>query len=215
MRFDAIIFDWDGTVCRTLGLWAAGYRHAMASRGHEISEAEVSRTFLHGHDGVSEAYPDLDYDPLMDEVYTYVTTNLHQAALYANATETLQQLGALGVKVSLVSTSSRRVLAAGIRRHGLGGHFLSVISGDDVSRIKPDPEPFHASLQHLDVKAQNTLVIGDNRTDIEAGRAAGTQTCLFTPDENRLFHDFTHLRQSQPDYEINDLAQLLTLRRNV
>jgi len=211
MKIKAIIFDWDGTLCQTLGLWIEAYRNALALHGNTLSPQDVSQYFLHGHDGVSGRYPRLDYDALMVDVYEIVTRNLCQAPLYDNASETLQRLTKRGVSVALVSTSARQVLRSGLEIHGLGQYFRSVLSGDDVTNIKPHPEPFQKTLHKLGADPESTLVIGDNRTDIQAGRAAGTQTCLFMPRENSAFHDFADLRRSEPNFEIDDLRQLLTM----
>jgi len=209
MKFNAIIFDWDGTLCQTLGLWVEGYRLSLKRQGYNLSATEVARDFLHHHAGIEENYQGLDYAILLDDAYDYLCANIHQARLYENAVLTLQELASRDTPIALVSNSARRVMRAGIDHHGVRNMFCSILSGDDVTRIKPDPEPFSTTLQSLGCAPRETLVIGDNRSDILAGKTAGMQTCLYTPHENRTFHNFDDLRRSEPDFEIDDLAQLL------
>jgi len=209
MNFNTIIFDWDGTLCRTLRLWLDGYQHGLGQLGFALTEPEIAADFLHGHSGLPEKYPGLDYDRLLGFAFSHVLQNLPQAGLYANAKRTLDALRARGIKVALVSTSPRKVLMTGVLAHGVEGTFASILAGDEVDKIKPDPQPFVMTLQALGAKPCDTLIIGDNRTDIEAGKAAGVQTCLFTPIENNRYHDFDHLRSAKADFEINDLALLL------
>jgi len=211
VRFSAIIFDWDGTLCQTLGLWVAAYQAALADVGYALSADEVRDVFLHHHERIDALYPGLDYQGLLRAVYDNVAANIGRTQLYRNAATTLWKLTAQECGVALVSTSSRRVLTAGLATHGIDDLFGFVLSGDEVARIKPDPEPFTTTLHALGLRAEETLVIGDNRGDILAGKAAGMQTCLFTPPENTAFHDFEDLRRSMPDFEIDDLAQILTM----
>jgi len=211
MSFRAIIFDWDGTLCQTLGLWISGYQNALLQQEYALNEDQVLRDFLHHHCDLKALYERLDYDRLLEDAYDFVGTNIARAALYENAVLTMQKLAARGLPVALVSNSSRRVMWAGVTHHGLESLFCSILSGDDVARIKPDPEPFTTTLQSLECAPQETLVIGDNQSDILAGKAAGMQTCLFTPRENLRFHDFDALRRTEPDFEIGDLAQLLDI----
>lgn len=49
-----------------------------------------------------------------------------------------------------------------------------VVSGDSTPRAKPDPLPVLSALQQLGVEPKNSLMIGDDLRDIQAGRAAGT-----------------------------------------
>ncbi|HKP11599.1 MAG TPA: HAD-IA family hydrolase, partial [Blastocatellia bacterium] len=48
--------------------------------------------------------------------------------------------------------------------------------GDDVERIKPDPDGVLRAIRWLGADARSTLVIGDSPADIMMGRAAGART---------------------------------------
>jgi hypothetical protein len=55
---------------------------------------------------------------------------------------------------------------------------------------------------------------GDSAADILAGKAAGTRTALFMPDDHRRFHDGDRLRATNPDFifrEHSELSGLLGL----
>ena len=113
--------------------------------------------------------------------------------------------------LSLVSSSNRNLLEKGLILHGLTDYFSSVISGDDVTKHKPNPEAFRQTFDLIKKEPNEILIIGDAKTDIMAGHAADTKTCLFTPKDNELFYDFDELRSIQPDFEINTLSELLEI----
>ena len=85
-----------------------------------------------------------------------------------------------------------------------------LICPDDVSRVKPDPEPMYLALEKLGIPrgtAGCVLYIGDHIRDIEAGNAAGMPTILaaygYIPPE-----DQKNLKQWDADYITNTPEQL-------
>ena len=62
----------------------------------------------------------------------------------------------------------------------LDGHFFEVRGGDSFGTKKPDPEGLLHILREAGVEAQEAIMIGDSRNDVQAGRAAGTVTCGVT-----------------------------------
>jgi phosphoglycolate phosphatase len=62
----------------------------------------------------------------------------------------------------------------------LDGYFFEVRGGDSFGTKKPDPEGLLHILREAGVEAQEAVMIGDSRNDVQAGRAAGTVTCGVT-----------------------------------
>ena len=51
-----------------------------------------------------------------------------------------------------------------------------VVNGDDLPRRKPHPDPLLHACAQIACKPEQTLYIGDDERDIQAGRAAGMPT---------------------------------------
>jgi pyrophosphatase PpaX len=100
------------------------------------------------------------------------------------------------------------VVAAVLPRVGLASAFDCVICGDDVVRYKPHPEPLLKALAALGHAAGEAVMVGDSRVDILAGKAAGTATALFLPDEDETFHSVAALRATEPDHIFSDHREL-------
>jgi phosphoglycolate phosphatase len=62
----------------------------------------------------------------------------------------------------------------------LDGYFFEVRGGDSFGTKKPEPEGLLHILRKAGVEAQEAIMIGDSRNDVQAGRAAGTVTCGVT-----------------------------------
>jgi phosphoglycolate phosphatase len=62
----------------------------------------------------------------------------------------------------------------------LDGYFFEVRGGDSFGTKKPDPEGLLHILREAEIEAQEAVMIGDSRNDVQAGRAAGTLTCGVT-----------------------------------
>jgi phosphoglycolate phosphatase-like HAD superfamily hydrolase len=67
------------------------------------------------------------------------------------------------------------------------------------------------TLKLIDTNPEHALIIGDSAIDIIAGKAAKTATCLFTPQENAIFYNFSDSRLQLPDYEISNIGDLLSI----
>jgi phosphoglycolate phosphatase len=62
----------------------------------------------------------------------------------------------------------------------LDGYFFEVRGGDSFGTKKPDPEGLLRILREAGIEAQEAIMVGDSRNDVQAGRAAGTVTCGVT-----------------------------------
>lgn len=195
----------------TLHLWLAGYRDALQQQGHTFLDSIIAQDFFYEHDKGILKYPEINFEQLVEDARAYVFSHLEDLQLYPGAVETIASLDEHTVRLSLVSSSSRQLVEAGLTKFNLLHYFDSIICGDDVTKHKPDPEAFRQTLENVGMLPHETLIIGDARTDILAGKAAGTYTCLFTPADNALFYDFTELRAAEPDYCISTLADVLSI----
>jgi len=87
--------------------------------------------------------------------------------------------------LAVVTSAGRELAAARLGAAGLTAPFLITI--DDVTQGKPDPEPFLLGAELLGVKAGRCLVLEDAPAGLAAARAAGAASIAVTsthrPDE--------------------------------
>lgn len=101
---------------------------------------------------------------------TYLDPGLR---VYPGLRELLTTLRARGVKLGLVSTTKSDRILVLLNRFHLASCFDAIVTGDMVTRRKPDPEPYQKAMSLLDVAPENVVVFEDSTVGIAAGKATG------------------------------------------
>ena len=98
----------------------------------------------------------------------------------------LRRLRSHGVRLGLVTASTRGVVEPNIARLNLSGVFEVALYSDDVAQSKPHPEALLRALGEMGVRPSRTVYVGDTPVDLEMTRAAGASFVAVgttTPDE--------------------------------
>lgn len=93
----------------------------------------------------------------------------------------LEYLQEKGIPRAVASSSNLSRVTLCLRRAGLLNYFDQIVTGDQVTRSKPDPEIFLLAARRLDTPPAECLVLEDSPNGIRAGRAGGMQVCM-VPD---------------------------------
>ena len=179
-QLQAVLFDMDGLLVDTEPLWFDVELEVMAKLGGEWTQADQSAV-LGSSSAMAARYmiqrSGADTDPAvvvrwMDD--GIVRRVREQVIILPGAVALLEDLHAAGVPCGLVSASVRPMVDAVLARVG-AAHFAVTISGDDVSRNKPDPEPYLKAIAALDADPSRCVVLEDSPNGVAAGLAAGCQ----------------------------------------
>lgn len=125
--------------------------------------------------------------------------------IYPHVMETLTELKNRGMILTIASSRSHSTLDDYVMKLGFSDLISLVIGAEDVSEGKPSPEAVNMTLQQLDIKAEEALVVGDTSFDIDMGRNAGAKTCGVT------YGNGTIESLSNADWLIDDFSRLLEL----
>lgn len=96
-------------------------------------------------------------------------------------TEYLRGASKLDMKIGIASSSSRQWVEGHLTERHLIGYFNSIITRDDVAKVKPDPELYLRCAALLNVKPQSCIVIEDSKNGLAAAKTAG-MTCIIVPN---------------------------------
>ena len=208
MKFDGVIFDLDGVLCRTDELHLSAWR-ALASRlGIKLPPDAAERTRGVGRMEsldlvLGERAGDFTREQkraLAEEknaLYRGYLAQLTPADAEPLARETLAELRRRGVKLAVASSSRNAPLI--LDKLALSALLDAIIDGGMISRSKPDPEVFLKAAAALALPPARCAVVEDAQSGIEAARRGGFLAIAYTPTPRRLIN---------ADAQIHKLTQL-------
>lgn len=94
---------------------------------------------------------------------------------------TLDEARALGLKLAVASSSERAWVSGHLSRLGLEDYFQTLVTADDVRRLKPDPELYLRALETLKVRPEEAVALEDSPNGVLAARRAGI-LCVAVPN---------------------------------
>jgi sugar-phosphatase len=174
--FDAVLFDMDGTLVdstpaveRSWAIWGAEYglTRSVLEAGHGQPASQLVRKVL-GADRLDEGLrriADLELHDIAD------------ITVLPGAAELLAAVPA--DRAAIVTSATRELAMARITAAGLAAP-AALVTFDDVTHGKPDPEPFLTGAARLGVDPRRCLVVEDAPAGIRAAQAAGCATLAVT-----------------------------------
>lgn len=93
----------------------------------------------------------------------------------------LETLNSRGIKMAVATSSGRSYALDNIRGEGISHYFTGIVSGDMVTRGKPDPEIYEKACALLELPPSCCLALEDAAHGILSAHRAGMKT-LFVPD---------------------------------
>ena len=189
-----VIFDLDGLLADTEQLHCRAYRMALLEHNVELAEAEYCDHWVRLGKGIDAwvARQRLELDPaaLRARKAAHYQTLLHSSLRpMPGATALLASLQG-NFRIGLASSSYRDAVDGVLQGLGIADCFETVVSGSDVSRVKPAPEIFLKAADRLGVVPTECVVLEDAEKGVLAAQAAGMQ-CIAIPNDYTRGHDFS------------------------
>jgi HAD superfamily hydrolase (TIGR01509 family) len=185
----AAVFDWDGTIVDTMAMIYRANVAALAHFGLTMSrdwfEQQYTPDWRKGYQELG--IPEELWDEMADRWATEMARMRPRAMPWARGA--LRRLRRRGVRLGLVTASTRGVVEPNLARLNLDGVFEVAYYADTVRRSKPHPEGLLRALDDLGVEASQTVYVGDTLVDLEMAAAAGAAFAAIggTTDTDR-FH---------------------------
>jgi len=89
------------------------------------------------------------------------------------AAEVLALTESLGLRVALATSTRRSTAERKLELAGFARYFECIVGGDEVTRGKPDPEPYLTAARRLGVPAEQCWAIEDSDNGVRAAHGAG------------------------------------------
>ena len=133
-----------------------------------------------------------------------------------NITALKPKLGGEEIRASIIRSATITIVVPSpadfspvIAPSQLTRYFTAVVTGEDVTRNKPDPEGIQMVLKRMEVHPSNVIMVGDSASDIQAGRNARVVTGAALWGSKAMRDLWGHIAsQVRPDFEFQTVAEL-------
>jgi len=183
MRIDAVLFDMDGTLLDSAPDFIAILQNMRGERGlPPLAESRLREVISGGAQAMlactfSISPEDDEFEALRKD---FLQRYQNQCALltrpFNGIASLLETIERLGMPWGVATNKPLCYAAPIMQRLGFSERAAVLLCSDHVANPKPAPDMLLLACQQLTLPARCALYIGDDRRDIEAGRAAGMLT---------------------------------------
>jgi beta-phosphoglucomutase len=177
--FEAVIFDWDGTLGDTRLVIVVSFQKALSEINISVSDEYIERRI---GIGAAETFRDIlrsAKKPLNEKTVQRLVERkseleielTDQVKLFPGAVELLEVLRGK-IRMGLASMNNRSVVNHLLKAKDLEKYFDAVLAAESISRSKPDPEIFLKAADLLKAKPEGCVVVEDSEFGVKAAKSA-------------------------------------------
>jgi phosphoglycolate phosphatase len=212
-RYDAALFDMDGTLLDTAEDISDALNHALSGFGYPTHTQDAIKGFLGNgaYQLVERALPELTDGAEIKRVLAayrlrYNTCLNVRTRPYPGVLPMLAALHEAGLKLAVISNKGDGNIRLLAEAH-FGGLIRVAVGARDGVPLKPAPDMPRAAMRRLGVHPGRALFVGDSAMDFHAAQNAGTDCIL----AHWGYGDPKALSLLKPQCFANDPAELTTL----
>ncbi|MGL4667131.1 MAG: HAD family hydrolase [Saezia sp.] len=200
MTIKAVLFDMDGVLIEAkdwhyealnkalllFGMSISHYDHLITFDGLPTRQKLQMLSLERGlpkelHDFLNE----MKQQYTMELVYSECKPRFEQE--YA-----LSKLKALGYKMAVCSNSIRNTVEVMMNKAALSPYLDYMVSNEDVSAGKPNPEMYNKAIAHFGLQPHECLIVEDNENGIKAAQAAHAHLLVVKEVMDTNFHNIVN-----------------------
>lgn len=214
MAAACVIFDVDGTLIDSAPDLLGTLNVLMADLGRRpLKLDEVRHAIGHGAKALirngamltGDALEDAQIDILFEKYLTHYSANIVvKTKPFPGAREVLETLKANGTALAVCTNKLDSLTHRVLEALNLKSYFDVIVASDTFPKMKPDPMGVLEIMKATGATPGTTLFVGDSKTDLDAGRAAGVDVVLVDFGYSKV-----PVEQLTPDAIISDLRDIL------
>lgn len=210
-KITTVIYDVDGTLINSEPLHVEAWRRALLAEGRSMDS--LSSEFLQTMAGKK---PSVIAKGMVNELgirasveqflqaKTDIFLSLVQTSLEAmpGAVGSVKRFNAAGYKLAIGTSLDRAFVHSVLFKFGISNVFDVVVTGDEITKGKPDPETYLVVADKLGVAPAECLVLEDAQTGVVAAKASGA-FCIAIENVNAAPQDL-----SEADMIVRSLGEV-------
>ncbi len=181
----AVLFDLDGVLIDSFDAWYRTFNDSLKYFGlRKLSKKEFKKDF-----GAPIEHDIKKYfkGKTVKKVVSLYNINFDKrkkyVRLFPNSKIIIKKLKKQ-IKLGLISNSTKSIVLTILNHYKLTKYFDVIVTMDDVKRRKPAPDMVLKACRKLKVKPKNTILVGDTKNDMSAGKKAGCITIGYKVKED-------------------------------
>lgn len=211
MKYQAIIFDWDGTLMDSAQRIVESMELAAVDVGLDVrTPYEIRQIIGLGlPEAIIDLWNDLEADPLTVEEmrarynHHYLAEERAAMPFYNYALDMLDNLRTEGFQLAVATGKSRKGLDRIFAEREVG-HFFHDSRCADETKSKPHPLMLEELSKSLNIEPENLLMVGDTQWDLDMANNAGIDAVGISHGA----HAKEKLLRSKPKTLVDDLNEL-------
>lgn len=187
MDVKVVIFDMDGVIIDSEGLWRQAQKAALAGWRAEVSDEECeSLTKGKRLDEIARTwceYCRLEADPALIEAairLRIIELISREGKAIEGVYDVMTYFREAGYRIALATSSSYEIVHAVLEKLSIGHYFEVICSADDERYGKPHPAVYLCAAK-ISLAASQCIVIEDSQSGYRAALSAGLKTLIVSP----------------------------------
>ena len=191
MIIDGAIFDMDGTLLDSMGIWKTATKNYMTGAGYtpaeDLDEVTKNMSLHQVACFCQEQYHMAEEIPgIMDGInHSVEHFYLYEAQAKPGVPEFLERLRRDGVKMCLATATDLYLVEAALKRVGIRKYFEKLFTCTNIGHGKDEPDIYNAALRFMGTPRSTTWVFEDLLYALKTAKTAGFRTAgVYDPAEN-------------------------------
>lgn len=176
MRYDAVLYDFDGTLVDTVPMILESFRRAFL----EVTGREEKEEFLLSTIGLplTAAFSGYKADVAQALLEAYQRENAKllptSVRIFDGIIEGLAQVRDMGIRQGIVTSKKRETALFTMRQFAMEPYFEILVTREDTKVHKPNPEPIFLAMRMMGITdVSRVLYVGDSVHDLRCAANAG------------------------------------------
>lgn len=209
MNTKAVIFDMNGIIVDDEHIHEVAFKETVKPYGITLDhlsylECCAGKTDKAGYESIAIKYKQtLPIDDLLKQkAFQYLQLFPKLKKTYPGIIECINEISKI-YDIALTSSSNKTEVELITKEFDIYAKFKVIITGDDVQKGKPDPEPYLKTCKLLGIEPINSIVIEDSTSGIKSAISAGCKCIGVTTT-----HAAKQLLSCHPTIIVNTFEQI-------
>lgn len=189
-NYKGLIFDLDGTLINSMPYHALAWKQVAYEHGFDIDVNDIYAMGGSASRDIAAFYknkgePVGDIDEYVKRKIAIFQENIPKIEVFQKIFNELKEAKSLGIRIA-IGTGTRTANATRIlKEKDLFDYIDALVTADDVTRHKPNPDTFLVAAKRLELEPQDCLVFEDGQLGIKAALRGGFD-CIEIKDNEMI-----------------------------